>query len=178
MIFTHCSGQVWPKRSDTIHCLKATFTLRMQLTSNIYRVIKCISLGFYSICFVFGGWLLLFGMIMIIMMMTKMMICSSTSGTSIQVPADLPLCGGDVAVYVFDINQPSLPTPFYSGLVSLSVLIALSTVFLYMTSPDNSPLSHSVLPVLYLPHRPFQRYISNGSILQPSWLTGLRAPTN
>ena len=26
--------------------------------------------------------------------------------------------GGDVAVYVFDINQPSLPTPFYSVIVS------------------------------------------------------------
>ena len=28
----------------------------------------------------------------------------------------------------FDINQPSLPTPFYSVLVSVSVFIALSTV--------------------------------------------------
>ena len=26
-------------------------------------------------------------------------------------------CGGDVTVNVFDINQPSLPTPFYSVLV-------------------------------------------------------------
>ena len=25
----------------------------------------------------------------------------------------LPSCGGDVAVYVFDINQPSWPTPFF-----------------------------------------------------------------
>ena len=103
---------------------------------------------------------------------------TSTPSPPHLVSAGSPSRGGDVAVYVFDINQPSLPTPFYSCLVSLSVLIALSTVFHYMTSPDNSPLSHSVLPVLYLPHRPFQRYISNGSILQPSWLTGLRAPTN
>ena len=28
------------------------------------------------------------------------------------VPTDSPLHGGDVEVYVFDINQPSLPTPF------------------------------------------------------------------
>ena len=41
------------------------------------------------------------------------------------VPANSPLRGGDVAVYVFDINQPSLPTPFYSALVSISVFMAL-----------------------------------------------------
>ena len=29
-----------------------------------------------------------------------------------------------------DINQPSLPTPFYSALVSASVFMALSTVFI------------------------------------------------
>ena len=40
-----------------------------------------------------------------------------------------------------DINQPSLPTSFYSVLVSFSVSIALSTVFLSMNSPDNSPFS-------------------------------------
>ena len=53
-----------------------------------------------------------------------------------------PSSGGDVAVYVLDINQPSLPTPFYSVLVSVSVFMALSTVFHSMNSPDNSPLSH------------------------------------
>ena len=55
------------------------------------------------------------------------------------VPAGSPACGGDVTVFVFDINQPSLPTPFYSVLVSVSVFMALSTVFHSM----NSPLSHS-----------------------------------
>ena len=40
-----------------------------------------------------------------------------------------PLSGGDVAVYVFDINLLSIPTPFYSVLVSVSVFMALSTVF-------------------------------------------------
>ena len=35
----------------------------------------------------------------------------------------------DVALYVFDINQPSLPIPSYSVLVSISASIALSTVF-------------------------------------------------
>ena len=67
---------------------------------------------------------------------------------------------GDVAVYVFDINQPSLPTPFYSVLVSVSVFIALSTVFHSINSRDNSPLSRSVLPVLFLPYWSFQLYVS------------------
>ena len=60
--------------------------------------------------------------------------------------------GGDAAVCVFDINQPSLPTPFYSVLVSSSVLMALSSVFHFKKSPDNSPLSHTVLLVLFLPY--------------------------
>ena len=58
-----------------------------------------------------------------------------------------PSRGGDVAVYVFDINQPSLPTPFYSVPVSISAFMALSTVFYSINSHDNSPLSHSVLPL-------------------------------
>ena len=49
------------------------------------------------------------------------------------------------------INQPSLPTPFYSVLVSVSVFMALSTVFHSINSPDNSPLFHYVVPILFLP---------------------------
>ena len=41
-----------------------------------------------------------------------------------RVPAGSPSRGGDVAVYVFDLNQPSLPTPFYSALVSVSLFVA------------------------------------------------------
>ena len=44
-------------------------------------------------------------------------------------PAGSPSHDGIVAVYVFDINQPSLPTSVYSVLVSISVFMALSTVF-------------------------------------------------
>ena len=69
-----------------------------------------------------------------------------------RVPAGSPSRDGDVAVYVLDINQPSWPTPFYSVLVSVSVFTALSTVFRSINSPDNSPLSYSVLPVLFLPY--------------------------
>ena len=78
------------------------------------------------------------------------------------VPTGLPSCGGDVAVYIFDINQPSLPTPFYSVLVSISIFMALSNVFHFVNSPDYSPLSHSVLLVLSLPYWSFQLYISLG----------------
>ena len=76
------------------------------------------------------------------------------------VPAGSPSRGGDVAVYVFDINQPSSPTPFYSVLVSVSLFMAILTVFRSITSPDNSQFSHSVLPVLSLPYWSFQLYVS------------------
>ena len=77
------------------------------------------------------------------------------------VPTGLPSRGGeDVAVYVFDINQPSVPTSFYSVLVSTSVFESLSTVFHRINSLDNSPLSHSVLSVLIMPYWSFQLYIS------------------
>ena len=67
---------------------------------------------------------------------------------------------GVVVVYVFDINQPSLLTPIYDVLMSISVSMAPSTVFHSINSPDNSPPSHSVLPVLFLPYESFQPYIS------------------
>ena len=88
---------------------------------------------------------------------------SGTFGSQIyltKVPADSPSRGGDVKVYVFNINQPSLLTPFYSVLVSVSVFMALSTAFLFIHFHENSPLSHSVLPVSFLPYWPFQLYIS------------------
>ena len=48
-------------------------------------------------------------------------------------------------VYVLEINQPSLPTRFISVLVSVSVFMALSTVFHSINSPDNAPLFRSGL---------------------------------
>ena len=77
----------------------------------------------------------------------------------IMVPAGSPSRGGDVTVYVPDINQLSLPPPpffFGSVPVSASVFIALSTVFHSVNSPDNSLLSHSVLLVLFLPYWSFR----------------------
>ena len=69
-----------------------------------------------------------------------------------------PPRGGDVVASVKDINQSGLPAPFYSVLESVSVFMALSTVFHSINSPDNSPLSHSVLPVLILPYWCSQLY--------------------
>ena len=71
---------------------------------------------------------------------------------AITVPAGSPSRDGDVVVSVFDIAQPSLPTPFHPFLVSISVFMALSTVFHSINSPDDSPFSYSVLPVLFLPY--------------------------
>ena len=59
----------------------------------------------------------------------------------------------------FDINQPSLPT-LYSVLMSVSVFMALSPVFHSINSPDNSPLSHSVRLVLFLPFSSISLYKS------------------
>ena len=65
--------------------------------------------------------------------------------------AGSPSRGREVVVHVKDVNQPSLPTPFCSVPVSISVSMALSTEFHSINSPDNPPLSHCVLPVLILP---------------------------
>ena len=86
-----------------------------------------------------------------------------------------------VAVYVFNINQPSLPTPFHSVLVSVSVFMSLSTVFHSINSPENSPLFHcsfGLMSALLVLSTIISRY---ESLLQPRcdplWLTGLKAPT-
>ena len=59
---------------------------------------------------------------------------------------------GMLRLLLFYINHLSWPTPFHSLLVSISVFMALSLVFHSISSPDNSPLSHFVLPVLFLPY--------------------------
>ena len=56
----------------------------------------------------------------------------------LQVLTGSPSRGGDVTVYAKDMNQLSLPTPFYAVFVSISVFMALSTVFHSLNSPDNS----------------------------------------
>ena len=70
-------------------------------------------------------------------------------------------------MYVIDINQPSLPTPFYPVLVSINVFMALSTAFHSINSPDNSPFSDSVLLVLSCLIGPFNYISLYESLLQP-----------
>ena len=99
------------------------------------------------------------------------------------VPTSSPSRCGDVTVDVYDMNQPSLPTPFYSVLVSISVFMALSTVFHFVNCPYNSLcfltlFYRSCLCLL----RPFSYVSLNESLLQlwynPKWLTGLKTPIN
>ena len=71
------------------------------------------------------------------------------------VPASSSSRGGDVTVYVYY-------TFFNSVLVSVSIFMALSTVFHSLNPPDNSPFSHSVLPVSSLPYWSFQLLVSLG----------------
>ena len=78
-----------------------------------------------------------------------------------------PSWGGDVVLYVNDINQPSLPTPFYSVPLSVSVFTALSTVLHSISSLDNSLLSHSVLLVLFCLVGPFNYVSLYESLPQP-----------
>ena len=102
--------------------------------------------------------------------------------TDMLVPTGSPSRGGDVAVYVFDIYQPSLPAPLNSVLVSISVFMALSTVFHAINSPDGSPLSHFVLPVLFLPCWFFQLKISlwwaPSALIESFVVDWAKAPTN
>ena len=61
-----------------------------------------------------------------------------------------------------------LTTPFYSVLVSVSVFMSLSTVFRSINSPNNSPLSHCVLPVFFCLLGPFNYISLRGSLPHPS----------
>ena len=69
--------------------------------------------------------------------------------------------------FMSDINQPSLPTPFYSVIVSISAFMALSNVFNSINFPDNSPSSDSVLPVYFCLIGPFNYVSLYESLLQP-----------
>ena len=75
------------------------------------------------------------------------------------VPAGSSSHDGDVMVSIRH-KPPSLPIPLYSLLVSISVFLALSTVFHSINSPNNALRFHSVLLVLSLPHWSFQLYTS------------------
>ena len=79
--------------------------------------------------------------------------------TPFRVPAGSPR-GGDVTVDAPDMNQPSLPPPFWFCSRVCFCLYSPFNCISSINSPDNSPLSNSVLLVLLLPYWSFQLYIS------------------
>ena len=81
-------------------------------------------------------------------------------------PCWFTLSWWDVTVYVLDIKQPSLPT-IHSVLVSVSVFVALSSVFHSINYPDSCLLSHSVLLVLFCLIGPFNYISLYESLPQP-----------
>ena len=68
--------------------------------------------------------------------------------------------------FMSDINQPSLPTPFYSVLVSISVFIALSAEFNSINSGDIFPFSDCSSSYLCL-IGPFNYISLYKSLLEP-----------
>ena len=64
-------------------------------------------------------------------------------------------------------NQLSLPIPFYSVLASVSVLMALSTVFHSINFPDNSPFPDCSSGLLLCLIGPFNFISLYESLLQP-----------
>ena len=110
--------------------------------------------------------------VVVVVVMVVVVVVVVVTYTLTNVPADSPSHGGDIVVHVKNIKQPSLPTPFYSVLVSMSVFRALSTVFHSTSSPGNSALSNSVLPVLILPYWSFQLCISKVSLNLNIMLSG------
>ena len=108
--------------------------------------------------------------------------CLCETFVAVNVPTCSPSRGGDVAVYVFDVNQPSLPTPFHSVLVSISAFMSLSTVF----HSINSPTTLHFLTLFFWSYfcliGPLEYISLYESLLQQCyntlWLSGLKAPTN
>ena len=87
-------------------------------------------------------------------------LCLTLSLSLSLVPTGSPSSGGDVVVYVKDINQSSMPTPFYSVLVSVPIFTTLSAEFYSINCSNNYSLSHSVLLFLFLPYWSFHLYVS------------------
>ena len=77
------------------------------------------------------------------------------SASSATVSAGSPSRGGDVALYIYDINQPSLLPPFYSVVASVSAFMVLSTVFYSISSPTTLRFLTPFFQVLSLPYWSF-----------------------
>ena len=90
------------------------------------------------------------------------------SSFAVTVPAVSSSPGGGVVVYVFDINQPSLPTPFYfCSCVCFCLCAHFSSISFHKFSRQLFSLSHSVLLVFILPYWSFQLLSIYKSLPQP-----------
>ena len=75
------------------------------------------------------------------------------------VPAGSPSRGGDVAVYVWHKPTELSHSFLFCSCVCFCLYGPFNCIH-SISSPDNSPLSHSVLPVLFLHYWSFELYIS------------------
>ena len=96
------------------------------------------------------------------------------------IPADSPSCGGDVTVYVSDIDQLRLPTLF---ILFLCLFLSSWPFQLYsINSSNNCLVSHCSAGLFFCLIGPFGYVSLYESLSQPwcnpLWLTGLKAPTN
>ena len=76
---------------------------------------------------------------LLLSLLTITTVTSATTATTESPRAHLHVVG--TLWFMSDINQPSLPTPFYSVLASIPVFMAFSTVFHSINSPNNCPFS-------------------------------------
>ena len=100
-----------------------------------------------------------------------------------RVPGGSPSPDGDVVVYVKDITQLSLPTPFYSVRVYFCLYGPFNSISfhtfsgqLFAFSLRSSGLNSALLvfSIIYL----FMKVSLSPDVINPLWLTGLKAPTN
>ena len=78
---------------------------------------------------------------------------SLKAGRTVTVPLGSPSRGGNLTVHVLDIKQLSLPTLFYSVLVSLSVFGPFQLYFILKLSRQPSAFSLCSVPLaLFLPY--------------------------
>ena len=108
--------------------------------------------------------------------------CSHTSfNTKGSVHAGSPSWGGDVAVYVFDINQPSLPIPLFCSCVYFCLHGPFNCISFHKFSRQLSAFSlcsSGLVSALLVLSTMYLMWKSPQPWCDPLRLTGLKAPTD